>query len=311
MASQAPLTSSPATAAPVREPGGAAAVQQRLSNGIALFRRGGALRKPVSIISWGFVALILLVAILAPLLAPADPNVQSRTDELLAIGTPGHLLGTDALGRDQLSRLIYGARPLVLVSLLSVVLAAAIGTLIGLIAGYFRGLTETVLMRLMDALLSFPLILLAIMIVSALGASAGNLILAIAIAQVPIFARIVTALTARESAREYILAARSAGFSTRRILGRELLPNVSGAIFVQGTSLVAVAGGYAGALSYLGLGIRPPTADWGYMVRENQEFLSIAPDLSILPGLLLTLFLTAVNFIGDDLDALLGRDRQG
>src|SRR5918997_1846179 len=237
MASQAPLTTT--TTPPVREPGGGAAVQQRLTSAVGLFRRGGALRKPVSIISWGFVALILLMAIFAPLLAPADPNVQSSTDELLAIGTPGHLLGTDALGRDQLSRIIYGARPLVFVSLLSVLLAAVVGTIIGLIAGYFRGFTETSLMRLMDALLSFPLILLAIMIVSALGPSAQNLILAIAIAQVPIFARIVTALTARESAREYILAARSAGFRTPRILGRELLPNVSGAIFVQGTSLVA------------------------------------------------------------------------
>lgn len=301
----------PSTATTVHGPDAAAVAGQRLRSAIALFGRGGALRKPVSILSWGFVALILLMALLAPLIAPADPLAQSRTEELLGIGTPGHLLGTDALGRDQLSRVIYGARPLVLVSLLSVLLAGALGTLIGLIAGYYRGLTETVLMRLMDALLSFPLILLAIMIVSALGASAGNLILAIAIAQVPIFARIVTALTARESAREYILAARSGGFSIGRIFGRELLPNVSGAIFVQGTSLVAVAGGYAGALSYLGLGIRPPTADWGYMVRENQEFLSIAPDLSIIPGLLLTLFLTAVNFIGDDLDALLGRDRQG
>jgi ABC-type dipeptide/oligopeptide/nickel transport system permease subunit len=108
MASQAPLTSNPATASPVREPGLGSGAREKLSAGVGHFRRGGALRKPVSIISWGFVALILLMALLAPLLAPADPNVQSRTDELLAIGTPGHLLGTDALGRDQLSRLIYG-----------------------------------------------------------------------------------------------------------------------------------------------------------------------------------------------------------
>jgi peptide/nickel transport system permease protein len=164
-------------------------------------------------------------------------------------------------------------------------------------------------MRLMDVPLSFPLILLAIMVVAALGASAVNLVVAIAISQIPIFARIVNALTQREARREYTLAAKASGFPTSRILLRELLPNVVGQTIVQGTSIIAVAAGYSTALSYLGLGIRPPTPDWGNMVRESQELLAVAPDLVIVPALLITLYVVAVNFIGDDLNTVLSRDR--
>jgi peptide/nickel transport system permease protein len=275
---------------------------------LALFRRGGALHRPASFLAWGMVLLVVLLAVLAPVLAPADPTLREGGATLAAPFTPGHLLGTDELGRDQLSRLIYGARPIVLIPLLSVLLAGAVGSLVGLVAGFFGRWVQSVLMRLMDVLLSFPLILLAIMVVAALGTGVGNLILAIALAQVPIFARIANALTQREARREYILAARASGFPAGRVLFREVLPNVAGAIVVQGTSLVAVAAGYSTALSYLGLGIRPPTPDWGAMVRDNQELLSVAPDLCLVPAALVTLFVLAVNFIGDDLNQLLTRE---
>jgi peptide/nickel transport system permease protein len=249
------------------------------------------------------------MAIAAPLIAPYDPIARGVGQPLLLPFSEGHLLGTDSFGRDQFSRLVWGARPLITVSLSAVALAAVVGFAIGLVAGYVGGIVDIVLLRAMDALLSFPLILLAIMIVAGLGASMRNMILAIAIAQVPIFARLVRALTLRERSREYVLAARASGFSPGRIMVREVAPNVVGPVIVQAAILVAVAAGYAAALSYLGLGITPPTPDWGYMVKEGQEFLFDAPDLALVPGLLITAFATACSFIGDDLRDILDPDR--
>jgi peptide/nickel transport system permease protein len=280
----------------------------RLGAALALFRRGGALHRPASFAAWGFVLLVVLMAVLAPLIAPYDPVVRNE-GAVLEPPFGEYLLGTDQLGRDQLSRLVYGARPIVVIPVAAAILAGVIGTLVGLAAGFFGGWVQTALMRLMDVPLSFPVILLAIMVVAALGASATNLIVAIAFSQVPIFARIVNALTQREARREYTLAAKASGFSTSRVMFRELLPNVVGQTIVQGTSIVATAAGLSTALSYLGLGIRPPTPDWGNMVRESQELLAVAPDLVIVPAVFITLFVVSVNFIGDDLNTVLSRDR--
>jgi ABC-type dipeptide/oligopeptide/nickel transport system permease subunit len=249
------------------------------------------------------------VALAAPLLAPYDPVARGVGEPLLLPFTDGHLLGTDSFGRDQFSRLVWGARPLITVSLSAVALAAVVGFVIGLVAGYVGGIVDAVLLRAMDAVLSFPLILLAIMIVAALGASLWNLILAIAIAQVPVFARLVRALAVREKAKEYVLAARASGFNPARTAFLEVAPNVVGPVIVQAAISVAVAAGYAAALSYLGLGITPPTPDWGYMVKEGQEFIFDAPDLALVPGLMVTAFATACSFIGDDLRDLLDPDR--
>ena len=283
--------------------------EERPSRLPAALRRGGMLRRPVSAVSWGLVALFLLIALLAPLISPYDPIARGVGEPLLLPLSEGHLMGTDSFGRDQFSRLLWGARPLIVTSLSSVGLAAVVGFAIGLAGGYVGGVVDTVLLRAMDAVLSFPLILLAIMIVAALGASLRNLVLAIAIAQVPIFARLVRALVVREKTKEYVLAARASGFGPFRIAVREVAPNVVGPIIVQAAILVAVAAGFAAALSYLGLGITPPTADWGYMVKEGQEFLFDAPDLALVPGLLITMFATACSFIGDDLRDLLDPDR--
>jgi ABC-type dipeptide/oligopeptide/nickel transport system permease subunit len=280
----------------------------RVARATHLFRRGGLLRRPVSVAAWGLVAAMLLMAILAPLVAPDDPT-QRTGEALLAPGSAGHLMGTDSFGRDQLSRLIWGARPLIATSLAAVIIALAVGFVIGLVAGFAGGWRDSVLMRAMDAVLSFPLILLAIMIVAALGPGATNLVIAIAVSQVPVFARLVRALTVREATKEYVLAGRAAGFSATRLAASEIAPNVVGPVIVQATSVIAVAAGYAAALSYLGLGIQPPSADWGYMVKEGQEFLFNAWDLAIVPGLLITAFVTACNFVGDDLRDLLDPDR--
>lgn len=263
------------------------------------------LRRPSSVVAWAFLLLVVLLSVAAPLLAPAVPTAQDFNTTLLAPGAPGHLAGTDNLGRDQLSRLLYGGRPILLTAVCSVVLSTVAGTLLGLWAGYRRGWLDAVVARTMDVLLSFPLILLAIMILAALGSGVQNVVLAIAISQLPVFARLARALTLREADREYVLAVRAAGFGPGRILFREILPNLIGPIIVQATSTVAVATGLTAALSYLGLGVQPPTPDWGLMVKEAQEFLFEAPDLAIVPGALITLFVLACNFAGDDLrDAL-------
>ena len=259
------------------------------------------LRRPIALVAWTVLALVVVVSVLAPVLAPLDPGLQDPTATLLTPGSPGHLLGTDNFGRVQFSRVLHGGRPLLVTAVASVVLATAVGALIGLVSGYRGGWVDTVAMRLMDVLLSFPLILLAIMVVAALGTGLGNLVLAVAVSQVPVFARLVRALTLREAGREYVLAARAAGFRPARILFGEVAPNLLGPLVVQATSTVAVATGYAAAMSYLGLGIQPPTADWGLMAKEAQQYLFQAPDLVIVPGLLVTAFVTACNFAGDDL----------
>jgi peptide/nickel transport system permease protein len=245
------------------------------------------------------------MSVLAPLFAPYDPIDATAPDTLLPLFSPGHLLGSDIFGRDQLSRVLWGGRPLIATSLAAVALALAVGFPIGLAAGYAGGVVGAGLMRIMDAMLSFPLILLAMMLVAALGPGLVNLIVAIAVSQVPVFARLARALTVREASREYVLAARAAGFSPSRIALLEIAPNVLGPVVVQATSIIAVTAGYAAALSYLGLGIQPPEPDWGYMVKEAQEVLMIAPSLAIVPGLLITGFVTACNFVGDDLRDLL------
>ncbi len=272
-------------------------------------RRGSLLRKPVSIISRGILVIFGLVAIFAPLLAPYSPTATTGSP-LMKPGARGHLLGTDSFGRDELSRVIYGARPLIVTSLLAVVVAVVLGFAIGLVAGYFGRFVDTGLMRAMDVILSFPLILLAIMIVAALGTGLINLVVAIGISQLPVCARLARTLTARERPREYVLAARTSGFGVGRVLFREIAPNLLGTIVVQATAIVAVAAGYAAALSYLGLGIQPPTADWGYMVKEGQEFIFVAPRLALIPGILITLFVMACNFAGDDLRDLFAGDRE-
>lgn len=263
----------------------------------------------VAAVAWGFTALVVLVSLGAPLLAPYDPTA-SVANVLLGPGAPGHLLGTDNLGRDQLSRLIYGGRSLLAVSVVAVLIATTIGTAIGLVAGYRRKVIEVLLMRSMDALLSFPLILLGIMVVAALGSGATNLILAISIALIPIVARLVHGLALAEGRREYILAARAAGMGPLRIMVRELLPNLLGPIVVQATSLLALAAGFATALSYLGLGITAPTPDWGLMVKDGQAYIANAPDLAVIPGVLITALLTAVTFAGDHLRDVLDPERR-
>jgi ABC-type dipeptide/oligopeptide/nickel transport system permease subunit len=257
--------------------------------------------------SWLTVALFVLLAAVGPLLVGADPT-RGSDDALRPIGTPGHLLGTDDLGRDMLARLVYGARPLLLVAFLATGLAAVLGVPIGLAAGYAGRKVEWSLMRLVDLALSFPSMLLVILVVAAWRPGVPGLVVGIGVSLAPGLARLARALTAREAARDYVLAARLGGTRTPRILGQEILPNIAGPLLAQVVMTLSVAAGFAAGLSYLGLGIQPPTPDWGYMVQASQEFLYTAPRLVLLPAGATLLFVVACNFVGDDLrDALSAR----
>jgi ABC-type dipeptide/oligopeptide/nickel transport system permease subunit len=261
-------------------------------------------RTPIGAVAWVVVLAYLLVALVGPLLVPGDP-LRQTPDALLPIGSAGHLLGTDDLGRDQLARLVHGAGPLLTVALLSTLVATVLGVAVGLPAGYAGGSVEQLLMRVTDLGLAFPSVLLIILMVAAGGAGAASLVVGIGVALAPGIARLARALSARESARDYVLAARMAGARAPHVMLREILPNIAGPLLVQVLMTLSIAAGFAAGMSYLGLGIQPPTPDWGYMVQAGQEFIYSAPSLVVLPALATLVFVVACNFVGDDVrDAL-------
>jgi ABC-type dipeptide/oligopeptide/nickel transport system permease subunit len=261
-------------------------------------------RSAPAVVSWVVVLLFVLIALIGPWVVHDDPTRQT-SDALLPLGSAGHLFGTDDLGRDELSRLVHGARPLLLVAFLATALASALGVTIGLIAGYAGGKLEWLLMRLMDLALAFPAMLLIILVVSAWQPGVPSLVVGIGLALAPGIARLTRALAAREAGRDYVLAARLGGTRGPRILVQELLPNIAGPLLAQIVMTLSVAAGFAAGLSYLGLGIQPPTPDWGYMVQASQEFLYTAPRLVVMPAAATLIFVVACNFVGDDLrDAL-------
>jgi ABC-type dipeptide/oligopeptide/nickel transport system permease subunit len=261
-------------------------------------------RGPLAATSWLVVAAFVLVAAAGPLLVSADPT-RGTNATLLSLGTAGHPLGTDDLGRDELARMLYGARPLLLVAFLSTALAAVLGVAVGLVSGYAGRWSEWLLMRLTDLALAFPAMLLIILVVSAWRPGVASLVAGIGVALAPGLARLARALTVREAGRDYVLAARLGGTRAPRILLQEVLPNIAGPMLAQVVMTLSIAAGFAAGLSYLGLGVQPPTPDWGYMVQAGQEFLYAAPRLVVLPAAATLIFVVACNFVGDDLrDAL-------
>jgi peptide/nickel transport system permease protein len=263
-------------------------------------QRPALLRSPLTIIGLGLILFFALSALLAPLLAPMNPTDQILTLRLMPPSLE-HWLGMDQLGRDILSRLLYGAQISLIVGLTVVGSAGIFGTLVGLVAGYVRGIAEELLMRLTDIFLAFPPLILAMAIAGALGPSLNNAMVAIAVVTWPVYARLVRAQVLSLREREFIVAARSVGASTPRILFRHLLPNTLAPILVQasfdmGGAILAAAG-----LSFIGFGARPPTPEWGVMISEGSKFFSTQPWLSFFPGLAILLTVTAFNLIGDGL----------
>jgi peptide/nickel transport system permease protein len=263
-------------------------------------------RRPLAVVAWTLLALYALLFLVGPLVVPGNPLAQD-SPQLLPAFSSGHLLGTDDLGRDQLVRLLHGGQPLLLVTVASTALATVLGSALGMVAGYFGRGADTVVMRSMDIVLAFPLVLVAILMVAVLGGGVTNMAIAITVSQVPYFARLARNLTLRERTQDYVRSARALGVSGGTILRREILPNLTGSLLVQATSTLAVAAGLASALSYLGLGQNASTPDWGYMVKAGQEFMFSNPGLVLQPGLLITVFAVACNFAGDDLGDALGR----
>jgi peptide/nickel transport system permease protein len=265
-------------------------------------RRG---RKPgvLLLVAIGWIALIVLAAALAdflPIPSPTDMDMLARR----ALPSGQHWLGTDQLGRDELARLIYGARISLTVGLLAPVIGATVGGCLGMLAGYFRGRLETLTVAGVDVLLAFPPLVFALAVTAYLGQSILNLTLVIGVLGIPAFTRVARAVTLSLSEREFVTAARALGATHTRILLRELLPNVALpllAFFLLGVAVTIVV---EGALSFLGLGVPPPAPSWGSMIGEGRESLDLAPWLAFLPAGFMFATVLAFNIVGDTLRAL-------
>jgi dipeptide transport system permease protein len=254
--------------------------------------------------------LLVVVAICAPLLAPHLPDQQYRDSFLTppiwtSGGKSGFILGTDAVGRDILSRLIHGARFSLLMGAMVVVFAVLGGVILGLIAGYFGGWIDTLIMRVMDLILAFPSLLLALVLVAILGPGLVNAMLAIALVYQPHFARLTRSAVMAEKSRDYVTAAKVVGASHLRLMLSTILPNCFGPLIVQATLSFSNAILDAAALGFLGLGAQPPTPEWGTMLASAREFILRAPWVVTFPGLAILITVMAINLMGDGLrDAL-------
>jgi ABC-type dipeptide/oligopeptide/nickel transport system permease subunit len=246
------------------------------------------------------VTVVVVASLGASLFSPTDPLSMDSLSRLQG-STAAHLLGTDQLGRDTLTRLLYGGRLSILVSAIAVAIGLLAGGAIGMVAGYYGGLVDTVLMRCMDLLVSFPAILLAIVIMSALGTSIANAMVAIGIIFIPGFARYARSLTRSVMLEPFIAYARSTGIPLRRILLRDVLPNVAPGLLVQATVAMGYAITLEATLSFLGLGAQPPTPSWGNMIDAGRGFMARRPLMVIAPALAIVFAVVSANLLGEGL----------
>ena len=252
---------------------------------------------------------MIFMAVFAPLLAPYSPIDQTLRDKLLPPawvegGSMKYVLGTDAFGRDILSRLIYGARISLVVGICAPIIGVTIGGALGMLAGYFRGRFESLVVGSMDVLLAFPPLILALAVTAYLGQSIPNLTFVLGLLSVPAFMRVARAATLTLARREFVIAAQALGATHARILLRELLPNVMlplFAFFLLGVAVIIVV---EGALSFLGLGVPPPISSWGSMIGEGRQSLEMAPRLAFIPAIAMFLTVLSFNLVGDTLRAL-------
>jgi peptide/nickel transport system permease protein len=258
-----------------------------------------------ALIGFGLVGLFVFVAVAAPLIAPFDPRAQ----DLPALAgrccpgpSAGHLFGLDALGRDEFSRVIYGARYSLVIGVVSVAVGLSFGLLLGAIAGYFGRFADTLIMRLMDIWLSIPGLLLAIGIVAMLGPGLIQIMIAVGATQIPIFARLLRGSILAQRENDFVLAARAIGVPRRSILAAHILPNAISPVIVQGTLAMATAIIDVAGLGFLGLGPQDPaTPEWGTMLTETTRYLQTAPHLAIIPGIAIVISVLGFNLIGDGL----------
>jgi peptide/nickel transport system permease protein len=250
------------------------------------------------------VALVVIVAVVAPAIERYDPLQQSIANRLHGPGVD-HFFGTDHLGRDVWARLVRGARVSLLVGLIAVGIGIGLGTPIGAISGYYRGKVDEVIMRVMDSLLAFPPILMALVVITILGPSLFNTMIAIGVVYIPRFARVIRGSVLSEREKEYVDAAKMVGESNLSILFRQILPNCLSPLIVQSTVFIAYAILTEAALSFLGLGIQPPNPSWGSMLNEAKVFIESDPHLAIFPGLAISITVLGFNLFGDGLRDIL------
>jgi peptide/nickel transport system permease protein len=258
---------------------------------------------PVTLVFAALVLLIVLAAIFAPLLAPFDPYKENIAGRLKPPGWRGHLLGTDELGRDMLARLLYGGRTSLLMGIVPVLVASLIGGMLGVLAGFIGGRVNTAIMRTMDVFYAFPSVLLAVAIAGAMGGGMVNGMLALTMVFIPPMCRVTETATTQVRALDFIEAARASGAGTPSIIRYHVLGNVLGPVFIYASSLVSVSILLASGLSFLGLGVRPPIADWGLMLSTLRGSIYVVPVVCALPGM--AIFATSIccNLVSDGLRA--------
>jgi peptide/nickel transport system permease protein len=251
-------------------------------------------RDPVALAALAIIVLIVLIAIFAPYIAPNDPSRGSMVRRLRPIGTAGYPLGTDELGRDMLSRLIYGARLSLVMGVVPVPIAFVLGSAIGIIAGYAGGVVNTLIMRTVDVFYAFPSVLLAVALSGALGSGLTNALVSLTVVFIPQIARVAESVTTQVRKLDYVDAARASGAPPLTIIRVHILGNVLGPIFVFATSLISVSMILASGLSFLGLGVRPPDAEWGLMLNTLRTAIYNNPFVAALPGVMI--FITSICF---------------
>lgn len=272
--------------------------QRRAARGVEFIRR--VLRNRLAAIGVLIVGGLLVAALLAPWLAPYDPEVQF-SDAARQPPSADYFFGTDNIGRDNFSRILYGTRVSLLVGVASMLFASVLGVMLGLAAGYYGGWLDTVIMRTMDALLAFPAVLLAIFIIAVLGPSLLNAILAVGIVYTPTFARLIRASALAIHAKEYMESARAIGLRDGQIMRRVILLNSLSPLVVQFSLGVGYAILVEAGLSFLGLGVQPPTPAWGSMLGYGRNYMAMAPWLTAFPGLAIFVTVLGFNFVGDGL----------
>ena len=256
----------------------------------------------------GLIILFSLafIAVFAPLISPYDPDALDLRNALQPVGSPGHILGTDELGRDTLSRIIFGSRISLSVGIIVVIIAGSIGVVLGAISGYFGGIVDQIVMRLVDVLLAFPFLILAIAVVSIVGGGLTNVMITLGFVSWISYARLVRGMVLSLREEEFVTAAKVMGVGNWRIIWRHILPNALGVVIVQATYGAATAILSASALSFLGMGAQPPTAEWGAMLSTAKQHMRSLPILAVAPGMAIMITVLAINFVGDALRDALG-----
>ena len=257
------------------------------------------------VVGASIVLFIVIIAVLAPYISPYDPNEIHPIDRLKGIGTPGYLLGADVQGRDMLSRLIWGSRSSLAIAVVPLLVASVIGLVLGSIAGYAGKLPETVIMRSMDIFFGLPPILLAIAVAATLGAGLLNLLISLTIVLIPPMTRVTNQVVVVLREQTFVEAALASGARPRQIIFHHILPNSVAPVLAYATSLAGAMVVFGAGISFIGLGIQPPQADWGRMINDGREVLDLKPHVSTLSGIAIVVLATGFNILGDGLRDLL------